>query len=362
MRIIIKIGTNSLLDNKGALDEAALGRYVAQIVTLKKSGHQVALVSSGAVSAGRALWQQSGGKTKFKDPVLGNQILASLGQARLIDSYNHALAPHGMAAAQLLMTRYDFRHRRHCVNIARLMEALLRQGHVLPVINENDSLALEELVFTDNDELAGLIAAHTGADRMIVLTNVDGVYDPACLPDRKVIPEISGTGRDWPAIDQSKSTGGRGGMAAKISAARKLARAGVETIIANAATPDILPKIMANAPIGTKIRAAARPSGLKRWLGAEATAPRGSITVNAGLEDRLITGKTTPSLLPVGISSLSGDFEKGDIVAILSESGKHIGFGQARYDARTLATRCGVQNQPVFIHADALVIAERSNI
>lgn len=356
MRIVVKIGTQSLLTPDGVLDQDMIAALVAQIVALKRAGHAVVLVSSGAVGAGRALLGRLEKDEQCAlDRVLEKQVLASMGQAQLIHSYNEALQPYGMAAAQLLMTRYDFHQRRHFVNVMRLLEELLQRSHIIPVINENDSLAVKELMFTDNDQLAALVAAQINADRLILLTNVDAVLDPET---EAPIVELHAGGR-WPVIGKAISAGGRGGMASKMDTARKMMRAGILTHIAKAREPDILPRLMAGEALGTKIVPSKRVSGKKRWLTVHTEEPRGSVVANMPLVEKLRDSNEIISILPVGLVEIIGSFERGDVVRILDEDHRKIGYGQALYDAETLSGYLAQQDKPPFIRYDDLYIEEQ---
>lgn len=358
MRIVVKLGTRSLLGPDDTPDKDLIESLVRQIQALRQKGIAVALVSSGAVGTGRDLWRRAGNYPQFSDEVLEKQILASLGQAALIQHYNEALAQFDMLAAQILLTRHDFRYRRHSVNIGRLMDKLLLQENLLPVINENDSLALEELMFTDNDELAGLLAAQIGADKLILLTDVPGVYDSA----KQVIAELDpDTYMKDGALDLSLKGGGRGGMSSKLATARKMALIGTETYIAGAREPDILVRLMDGEKAGTFIPARRKVSPMKRWLAAGVQETRGQITINTGLAEKLKEGAHSLSILPVGISAVLSGFQKEDVVEIIDENGIKRGHGLARYDADTLESYIGKQNQPVFIHYNALHIDENND-
>ncbi len=353
MRAVIKIGTQSLLDENNLLDQHMIESLINQIAILKKSGHQIVLVSSGAVGAGRDLWGSYGTHKHFSDTVLEKQILSSIGQASLIESYNASLKRYKMLASQLLLTRYDFLHRRHSVNIGRFLDKLQAQKNILPIINENDSVAVDELIFTDNDELAGLVAAQIGADRLILLTDVDGVLDLSQDPP-VVIPEIRHNDQ---MIDVSLSGGGRGGMESKLKTARKMARIGIQTHIAKARAPDILVKLFDEENLGTVITPQAKKKPVKRWLAAGVQETRGEIIVNDCLSKILHESegdKTARSILPVGITTITQPFEKDDVVVIKDENGNQIGHGMAKYDHQTLSAYLGQKNKPVFIHYDAL--------
>jgi len=258
LNLVIKIGTAALGAGNGLPDAALLGGIVAEIATLKRAGHQVLLVSSGAVGTGRALVKTNKPLKNCKG-VTEKQILASLGQARLVTIYQDLLSPHGLLASQILLTKQDFRSSKHHDYMATLFAALQKQPHILPIINENDSVTIDELVsvenFTDNDELAGMLASMVKADRLIILSHIAGVYDRN--PDDKNALIISLI--DWkknknlPKATQGKSQAGRGGMQSKLAVAQKMAALGITTHIASACEPRVLTRLLGNEAIGTKV-------------------------------------------------------------------------------------------------------------
>ncbi|MBI1273663.1 MAG: glutamate 5-kinase [Alphaproteobacteria bacterium] len=356
MDIVIKIGTQALSRANGTPDPALLGRLMGEIAALKKAGHFVVLVTSGAVGTGRALLG-SGQKLRNCDPVGGRQILAALGQPQLMALYQRLLKKRGLAAAQILLTRQDFHTRKHYQQIGHLFARLRDQPHILPVVNENDSVTIDELMFTDNDELAGLVAALLGAERMIVLSAIEGVFDrPPAEPGAKVIPLIDWrTGTGTGAVTQGKSAMGRGGMATKLAVARKLAGLGIRTQIAAARTPRVLARLAKNDPLGTMVAALpVKHNATKRWLASETSKATASVTANECLAVILRDPAKAPSLLPVGITRVSGKFARGEMVRVIDEAGTLLALGVARYDAARLRAVLGQKKQPVFIHYDQL--------
>jgi glutamate 5-kinase len=364
MHLVIKIGTAALSGSDGAPDEALLDALAAQIAALKKAGHYVILVSSGAVGVGRSLAKnfhasEPGGKSTLKscDEVATRQILAALGQAQLMTIYQAKLAPHGIAAAQILLTKQDFRTRDHHKHMAHLFGALAKQAHILPIINENDSVTANELMFSDNDELAGLLAAMIGADRLIILSHIAGVYDRAPdEPGARVIPLI-----DWqakkgvPGEVKGKSSSGRGGMQSKLGIARKMASLGIRTHIASAREDSIIARLLADEPVGTAV--APRPdkrNAVKRWLASETALAPASVTANECLAAKMRDGSQAISLLPVGLTGVQGEFGKGDLVKVVDDAGNTLALGVARYNDDALRRALGKKQQPVFIHYDQL--------
>lgn len=356
MTIVIKVGTQAILAENGAPMEKTLENLTGQIAQLMQSGQQVALVSSGAVGSGRhvarGLLSREYGKTTGE-----KQLLAAMGQHELMRAYAALFAPHGIAVAQLLLTKQDFHTRLHYLNIARLLREVTRQKNVLPIINENDSVSIEELMFTDNDELSGLIAAQMNADKLVILTSVDGVYDghPDNPQSRKI--DIIDPKKDtWPEAHAGKTAQGRGGMATKLGTARKMSDMGIATHIASLKTDNVLLRIAAGEGVGTTVLPRTRKSSLKKWMAFSGSAQGGQITVNAKLADILRSGEKAISLLPVGIESAAGDFKKGDLIDIIDPKGAKIGIGIARYGADRLREYMGQKGKPEIIHYDHLHI------
>lgn len=356
MTIVIKVGTQAILAENGAPLDKVLADLTGQIAALVKGGQQVVLVSSGAVGSGRhaarrLLGREYGASTGEK------QLLAALGQPELMHTYSQLFAPHGIATAQLLLTKQDFHTRQHYLNIARLLREVTSQKNILPIINENDSVSIEELMFTDNDELSGLIAAQMNAEKLVILTSVDGVYtghpdDPASVKIDVIDPKKD----TWPEAHAGKTAQGRGGMATKLNTARKMSELGIATHIASLKTENVLTRIAAGEQVGTTILPRTRKSSLKKWMAFTAGAKGGQITVNARLHELLRSGGRAMSLLPVGIEKVGGDFMKGDLIDILSPAGDKIGIGIARYGADRLREYIGQKGKPEIVHYDHLHI------
>lgn len=357
MTIVIKVGTQAILAGDGAPLAQTLENLTAQIAGLIRGGHQVALVSSGAVGSGRHAARKRLGR-EYGKTTGEKQLLAALGQHELMRTYAELFAPHGIAVAQLLLTKQDFQTRQHYLNIARLLREVTAEKNILPVINENDSVSIEELMFTDNDELSGLIAAQMNADRLIILTSVDGVYDGhPDDPQSKKIDVIDPQKDIWPEAHAGKTAQGRGGMATKLGTARKMSELGITTHIASLKTEGVLTRLAAGERLGTTILPRARKSSLKKWMAfTGGAAQTGSITVNTKLADMLRAGGKAMSLLPVGIDTIGGDFKKGDLIDILAPDGVKIGIGIARYGADRLREYMGQKGKPEIIHYDHLHI------
>ncbi|AHE67718.1 glutamate 5-kinase [Legionella oakridgensis] len=353
MKIVIKVGTRSILSEDGTPCEAIMLDLVKQIAFLQQAGHQVVLVSSGAVGSGRKVAEQYLGR-RYGSSIGEKQVLASLGQHELMHLYASMFKSHHLLASQLLLTKQDFRTRQHYLNIARLIHELLKHNNIIPIINENDSVAIEELMFTDNDELAGLIAAQINADKLIILSIVDGVYlgHPDDM-DAKLIQRIDSASQ-WPDVSSTKSTLGRGGMHTKLGTAKKMSELGITTHIANINQPDIILRLMQEESLGTVIIPSRKKSNIKRWIAYSSDNPSGAIYVNLCLLAILEEKNRIISILPVGIEKLTGAFKKGDLVEIRALDDKKVGVGIARYDATQLNDYLGQKDKPAFIHYDQL--------
>lgn len=354
--LVIKIGTAALSAEDGAPDPRILGALVAELVELKQAGHYVVLVTSGAVGTGRAMAKKDK-LLNHNDPVTERQILASLGQARLMTLYQDILAKHGMLASQILLTKQDFNSRTHHKHMLHLFEALREQPRILPIVNENDCVTVDELMFTDNDELAGLLAAMIGAERLVILSNIAGVYDrPPDQPGATIIPSIDWSDKkNLPSDVRGSSRGGRGGMASKMNMAQKMSALGIRTHIASAKESAVLNRIMRGEPVGTSFAPAARKqNAVKRWLASEVNQAPACVTANSCLIEMLRDPHRALSILPVGLEKVTGTFAKGDLVRIVDMGGATLAIGVARYDSAALRQMLGKKRQPVFVHYDQL--------
>jgi glutamate 5-kinase len=353
MNIVIKVGTHSILAADGTPYEPVMLHLVEQIASLQKDGHHIILVSSGAVGSGRKVALDLLSKS-FGNSIGEKQLLASLGQHELMRIYCSLFKTHHLLISQILLSKHDFQTRYHYLNIARLLREILRHKNIIPIINENDSVAVEELMFTDNDELAGLIAAQINADKLIILTHVEGVYSgPPNHPDSQLISEIY-PDKGWPMVSQEKSTQGRGGMLSKLQTARKMSALGITTHIASINTSFVIKRIVEQESVGTVIFPRKKKSNIKRWMAYTDDKLMGSICINQGLVEIIEEGKRVISILPVGIEQCSGAFKKSDLVEIVTRDGKKIGVGIAKYDVNKLSTFLGQKEKPEFIHYDHL--------
>lgn len=353
-RIVIKIGSNVITRADGTLDVTRMSALVDQVVALTKNGHSVIMVSSGAVAAGRNEIEPS----RKLDPVSARQLYSAVGQAKLINRYYELFRDHGLTCGQILTTKEGFGSRIHYLNQKHCMEVMLEQG-VIPVINENDTVSVTELMFTDNDELSGLVAAMMDADKLIILSNIDGIYDgDPSLPDSSVIRVVDrGTADLSGVVAAGKSTFGRGGMLTKSRIALKAASEGIEVIVANGKRENVLIDLLYDADaLCTRIIPGERINGVKKWIANSQDFAKGTLYVNDGAAQSLLDADRATSLLAVGITGVDGVFDKGDIVAIVSPDGRRIGLGCSEYDADTLRESMGVKGVRPAVHYDYLYI------
>ena len=351
--VVIKVGSQAILSPNGEILEDVMRNIIEQIINLQSQGIKVILVSSGAVALGRSTSKRIANRT-YGNTIAEKQLLASLGQPRLMAIYARLCEEYGVIASQLLLTKYDFQTKRSYNNIVRLLQKALSQSGILTIINENDSVAIEELMFTDNDELSGIIAAQVGADKLLLLTSVAGVYNGnPSNPEAELIPVIKL--KDQLPELSDKTTMGRGGMQSKLSTARKMATIGVMTHIAHANEKNVILRlVLGNENLGSRVEPKSRKSALKRYLAFGNNIVAASISVNEGLVKILAKEHSSVSILPVGIVSYNGEFKKGDIVDILNPQGEKIGVGVARYNWQKLKEYIGGQHHPVFIHYNNL--------
>jgi glutamate 5-kinase len=348
-RIIIKIGSNVLTQSDGLTDVARMQHLVEQVAAFMKQGVEVVLVSSGAVAAGRSLVSVD----EKINAVAARQLLASVGQVRLINIYAQLFGECDLLCSQVLVTREDFRDRLHYLNMKNCLEILL-QKKVIPIVNENDVVAVTELMFTDNDELAGLIASMLAAEALLILSNVDGIYDgDPRLPGSKVIEQLDADKDLSSFVTTGKSTFGRGGMLTKAAMAQKISRLGIQVHIANGKKQNVLEEWMKGTLVHTQFVAKKSQSGKKRWIAHAADLATGVAVINQGAEISLRSDKAT-SLLPVGVTKLEGDFAKGDIIRLVNEDGEQVGLGIAEYSIEKAKERIGKKNQRPLVHYDYL--------
>lgn len=360
-RLVVKIGSALLVDrDTGALRAGWLASLAADVAMLRGRGAQVILVSSGSIALGRGVL----GLPKGSLPLEQSQAAAAVGQIRLARAYEEVLAPHGIVTGQVLVTLEDSIDRRRYLNSRATMETMLSLG-VVPIVNENDTIATDEIRYGDNDRLAAQVAVTVGADQLVLLSDVDGFYsgnphlDPAARRFdlvEKITPEIEAMAGD------GVSGVSKGGMITKLMAARVATEAGCAMAITLGSPLNPLKHLEDGAP-ATWFAAQTDPQAArKRWIAA--MKPRGEVTVDAGAERALHEGK---SLLPAGITAVSGRFGRGDPVAILGATGARLGLGLTRYTAEEarrirglrsgdIEAALGYKGRAAFIHRDDMVI------
>ena len=353
-RIAVKIGSNVLTRRDGTLDITRMSAIVDQVAELHHSGIEVIMISSGAVASGRSELREN----KKLDSVSARQLYSAVGQAKLINRYYELFREHGIACGQVLTTKENFSTRRHYLNQKHCIEVMLAND-VIPIVNENDTVSVTELMFTDNDELSGLIATMMGMDALIILSNIDGVYDgDPSLPESKVITDIPLDLDISSVIQSSKSTLGRGGMTTKYRIARKVAGEGIAVIIANGKRDNILPAILdvaRSVPYTLFHPAEESTSGVKKWIAHSEDFAKGEIHINAGAAETLLSARGA-SLLPVGVTAVTGDFEKDDIVKVIAPDGRPIGVGRIGCDSEAARQAIGRIGLRPIIHSDYLYI------
>jgi glutamate 5-kinase len=357
-RIAIKVGSNVITQEDGSLNDGRILRIVEDIAILYKQGIEVVLISSGAVAAGRSEVSPS----KKTNIVAAKQIWAAIGQVKLMSSYQFLFGKYGIQAGQLLATKESFRDRRHYLNMKNCISAML-ENQVLPIVNENDTVSINELMFTDNDELSGLISSMMDCKSLIILSNVDGVYNG--IPGKKgteLITKIDEESEDLDKyISSVKSGFGRGGMLTKCSIAHKIAAHGIDVFIANGMRDSIISDIVRRkeVPYTHFIANSKRETSVKKWLSHSDTFAKGAVVVNDGAKGALLDDKAT-SLLMVGITRVDGFFRSGDIVRIVDEEGNNIGLGKTQYDSKKAEQNIGEKLSKPFIHYDYMVINEKN--
>lgn len=355
-RVVVKIGTSSLTDEAGHIDVAAIGKLCGEVAKLRADGHQVLIVSSGAVAAGMPALGMS---ERPRDP-LTLQAISAVGQSRLMQVYNHVLADHGLVAGQVLVSPLDFFERVQYLHAKATLARLIELG-VVPVINENDALADTELRFGDNDRIAALAAHLVGADLLVLLTDTAGVFtaDPRTDVGASLIEEVLEVDRALRevAVGGAGSSRGSGGMASKLAAARIAAWSGVRTVIAAAGRDEVLADAIAGvAGVGTVIAPRSRRLAARKLWIAFALPPSGVVTVDAGARRALEERGT--SLLPVGVTHVAGDFGPGDAVEVAGPDGSVFAKGIARLGAAGLRAVAGRRGPVEAVHRDELVLVQ----
>ena len=328
--MVVKVGTNVLITKDGRLNEERIRQLISEICEIRKQGLSVILVSSGAVGTGMGYLNVKRRPTEH--PKL--QAMAAIGQCKLMQVYEEALSAHGVLAAQILLTAGDLSRRQRYLNVRNTFRTLLDYG-VLPIVNENDTVSVEELnsTFGDNDRLSCLVANLFPEPLLVLLTDVDGLYDgnPAKASSRLVPVVDHWTSDLMEMVAEKKSNRSKGGMSSKLKAAQMTTASGGSVIIANGDNPTVLSEIYSGLETGTVFFPQKRLQARKRWLGF-AVVPKGTLTVDDGAVNVLVhKGK---SLLPIGVVHCNGKFEKGDVVSIIDRNHTEIARGLSNYSDR----------------------------
>lgn len=362
-RLVVKVGSSSLTTAAGGLDPARLDALVDAVASRRLSGTQVVLVSSGAIAAGLA---PLGLRRRPRD-LATQQAAASVGQQQLVAQYAGSFARHRLTLGQVLLTSDDVVRRSHYRNAQRTFDKLLTLG-VVPVVNENDTVATAEIKFGDNDRLAALVAHVVRADALVLLSDVDALYTaPPRDPDAVAVGEVAGP-EDLAGvgIDASSSDVGTGGMTSKVTAALTATNAGIPVLLAGAEQAAAALAAGQGPAVGTAFAAAGRRTGTRLlWL-RYAAQPHGALELDGGAV-AAVAGRRK-SLLPAGISGIRGDFESGDVVDLTDPDGTVIGRGFVSYDAAELPGIIGHRlddlpanrRRPV-VHADDVVLISRTS-
>ncbi|MBM4447586.1 MAG: glutamate 5-kinase [Chloroflexi bacterium] len=347
-RLIAKFGTNLLTGGTGRLDSSIMSSLVEQVAQLHQQGHEIIIVSSGAVAAGR----QKLGLTKECKGIPFKQVLASVGQSQLMNTYEQLFSQHNIVVAQALLTKSDLIDRAGYLNARNTLLALI-ELRVICIVNENDVVAtdeLGELTFGDNDNLSAMVANLVDADILALLTDIDGLYtaDPQRDPKAELIPRVERIDAEIEHLaGDTASSYSVGGMMTKLEAAKLATASGVTVVIANGRKPDVLTQIALEKNIGTIFPPrASKLESKKRWL-LSGLASKGKLMIDDGAV--LAIKKQNRSLLPAGVVGVEGEFQRGDVVDIFDSKENHIGCGIPNYSSHDIATIKGAHSEEISI-------------
>jgi glutamate 5-kinase len=360
--IVVKLGSTTVADGRGRLRRAVLSARLAEVAGLIEAGHRVVVVSSGAIACG----QSALGLRERPERMAELQAASAVGQGRLFAAYARLCARHGCTAAQVLLTSTDFAQRRSYVNARATLRRLLA-WRIVPIVNENDTTATDEIGFGDNDVLAAQVAIMLRADLLLLLTDRDGLYtsDPRRDPDARPITQLT-SGDDLAGVSWSSSGRGAGGMSGKTAAALMAAGGGVRTVIAHGSRSGVIADATAGAPVGTSVPGRREGgSAFKLWL-RYAKPVRGTLEVDAGAVRAL--AETGGSLLPVGVTGVRGSFAAGDAVSVVGPDRGEVARGLAAIGARDLRRVAGLHSAEArrvvpqvddeVVHRDHLVLTD----
>jgi glutamate 5-kinase len=361
-RIVVKFGTSVLTAGTDRLSRPRIVDLARQVASVFDAGCEVIVVSSGAILAGREVL----GYPDLNKNIPFRQVLSAVGQGRLMHLYAQLFDLYDITVAQALLTRRDLGDRSHYLNARNTLLTLVRQ-RVVPIVNENDTVAVEEIKIGDNDNLSALVANLVDADLLIMLTDTAGLFtaDPRLDPTAELIAEVTVIDDRIRQLAGSTVTGrGVGGMVTKLEAAELATRSGTHTVIAAGGIENIIPRVVAGEAIGTRFHAASsHVESRKRWILAEA--PRGTVVIDAGAAHAL--RRNGKSLLPVGVTRVEGNFERGETIRVADPSGHEIGRGITNYSASSLLRIRGLRSEETedvlgynygaeVIHRDNLVV------
>lgn len=344
-RIVVKLGTSTLTGGTSYLSPPRMVELVRQISKVHQEGSQVVLVSSGAMAAGK----EALNFPQLPKQIPAKQMLAAIGQPRLMNLYAQLFGIYSLQVAQVLLTRGDIEHRRSYLNARNSLQALLEQG-VIPIVNENDTVATEEIRVGDNDNLSAQVAILVEADLLLMLTDQPGLFtaDPRTSPDASLIRKIASEEipeEIWHAAGGSASGLGTGGMLTKLQAADLARRSGTTVVVARGSDPEILPRVLHEEDTGTWFLPAENTlESRKRYILMTGRYQSGCVVIDNGAERALKEGG---SLLPVGIIQVEGKFERGDAIKVKNRSGKEIGRGLTNYSQVQLLQIAGQQSQQI---------------
>ncbi len=361
--LVVKLGTSVLTGGSRQLNRAHIVELVRQCARLHAAGHRIVIVTSGAMAAGR----EHLGYPQLPPTIASKQLLAAVGQSRLIQLWEQLFSIYGIHIGQMLLTRADLEDRERFLNARDTLNALL-DNQIVPVINENDAVATAEIKVGDNDNLSALAAILAQADKLLLLTDQQGLFtaDPRNNPDAELIQDVYQIDDTLRALAGGSVSGlGTGGMMTKLQAADIACRAGIDTIIAAGSRPDVIGDVIAGEAVGTRFHAFATPlENRKRWIyGAP---PAGELLVDDGALEAIL--ERGSSLLPKGVREVSGNFSRGEVIRIRSLQGRDVAHGVSRYNSdamrmiagqhsRQISEILGYEYGPVAVHRDDMIVS-----
>jgi len=361
--IIVKLGSMILAAPQGGVDQDLIDALAAEMADLRQNGYRFVIVSSGAILMGL----QEMGQSTTPRAMKVKQALSAIGQSKLMHAYDEAFSRHGIKVGQMLLTREGLEDRKRFVNSRNTLEALKRMG-VIPVINENDSIAVEEIMFGDNDFLSSMVVNLTDADLLVILTDIAGLYDrDPRLGEGRLIEVVEEVDEKILGIAGGPGDSGSGGMSSKVMAAKRTARMGIPTVIADGRTPGNLTRILKAEPAGTLfLPARDKLASRKHWI-AYSAGIKGTLVLDDGAVRAVVEGKR--SLLPAGIKDVRGSFEQGGLVQCVDQDGGEVARGFTSFSADHIRLIMGKHSEEIreilgffpgeeVIHRDDLVLKE----